>query len=101
MKRALEDYLRSMRISSEVSHPKPKLISNPNFQVKIVEIDSEEVEPFMTDNKASNMFKDRFTQSPFRSILGAKLKIADFLGRPICSPRDLSPVHCRRNISQC
>jgi len=42
MKRVLQDYLRSMRISSEV---------------EIVEIDTEEVEPFMTDNKASNMFK--------------------------------------------
>ena len=68
MKRALDDYLRSMRISSEVSHPKPKLISSPNFKVKIVEIDSEEVEPFMTDNKASNMFKDRFTEPLFRTI---------------------------------
>jgi len=43
MKRVLQDYLRSMRISSEV---------------EIVEIDTEEVEPFMADNKASNMFKD-------------------------------------------
>jgi potassium/chloride transporter 4/5/6 len=42
MKRVLQDYLRSMRISSEV---------------EIVEIDTEEVEPFMADNKASNMFK--------------------------------------------
>jgi len=42
MKRVLQDYLRQMRISSEV---------------EIIEIDSEEVEPFMTDNKASNIFK--------------------------------------------
>lgn len=42
MKRVLQDYLRSMRISSEV---------------EIVEIDTEEVEPFMSDNKSNNIFK--------------------------------------------
>ena len=38
------------------------------LQVEIVEIESEEVEPFMTDNKASNMFKDKFTLTPICDI---------------------------------
>ena len=47
--------------------PNPTLVKI-YLQVEIVEIESEEVEPFMTDNKASNMFKDKFTLTPICDI---------------------------------